>query len=480
MEAASDKVAWTIVRRARKSLGRSMSPSTVPRVHAAGHKRLDRVLDFVAFSARPMPLVTLLDDAPRRIALILEAEVCSLYLLEGEGHQLVMRGNVGFPHRAVGQVRLAVGEGITGQAVEYLRPISADFATEHASYKHIDGLGEENYPAFLAVPIRGKTGPLGAVVVQRKSHPFGDADVELLAVLGGLVAAGIRHAELIDASRDKAPVRKAGGGTRRITLPGTPLVHGRALGAVAALRRPPPRPSHAAGGKEAGAADVRLLHSALDVADKAIHALTSRAKKLALGADSAFLSTYTEILGDGRFRERAEELTLTGAGLPSALSQLAREVTRSATSLTRDSFLEDRARDIEDLCDAVSMLAASDKRAELPTKGVLIGDSLSVFDLLVSSRAQPVGVALTERSTGPRTHILLRLLDVPSILDVRGLFRWASDGDLALVDADHGLLVLNPSKSDIASVRLYKRGREEAHHQAQNRPSPSALPPAND
>jgi len=426
------------------------------RVHAAGHKRLDRVLDFVAFSARPMPLVTLLDEAPRRIALILDASVCSLYLLEGEGHELVMRGNVGFPHRVIGQVRLSVGEGITGQAVEYVRPISAELATEHASYKHIEGLGEENFPAFLAVPIRGKTGPLGAVVVQRKGHAFSDADVELLTVLGALVAAGVRHAELIDASREKGPLRRAGGGTRRVTLPGRPLVAGRTLGAIAALRRPPNHPTSAPAGKGA-VADLRLLHAAFDVAEKAIFALTTRAGEMSAGKDAAFLATYAEILGDQRFRERVEELAGDGMGLPGAFGQVAREVTRTAATVTRDAFLEERARDIEDLCDALSMLAASDKRAELPSKAVLIGDNLSVFDLLVSSRAQPVGVALTERSAGPRARTLLRLLDVPAIVDVNGLFRWASDGDLALLDADHGLLVLNPSKSDIASVREHRR-----------------------
>ena len=88
---------------------------------------------------------------------------------------------------------------------------------------------------------------------------------------------------------------------------------------------------------------------------------------------------------------------------------------------------------------------------------MLVGSNLSVFDLLVSSRAQPVGVALSERTAGPRTRTLLRLLDLPAIVDVNGLFRWASDGDLALLDADHGLLVLNPSKSDIASIREYRR-----------------------
>jgi phosphotransferase system enzyme I (PtsP) len=434
-------------------------------LHAAGDKRLDGVLDFVAFSARPMPLATLLDEAPRRIALILGAAVCSLYLLEGEGHQLVMRGNVGFAHRAIGQVRLSVGEGITGQAVEYLRPISADFATDHASYKHIDGLGEENFPAFLAVPVRGKSGALGALVVQRKGHAFSGADVELLTVLGALVAAGIRHAELIDASREKAPIRRAGGGTRRVNLPGRPLVAGRSLGAIAALRRPPSRPSPGQGGKDAGVADIRLLRSAFDVAEKAIFALTTRAKRLSLGKDAAFLATYTEILGDQRFRERVEELASDGVGLPSALGQVAREVTRTAATVTRDAFLEERARDVEDLCDALSMLAASDKRAELPAKAVLIGDNLSVFDLLVSSRALPVGVALSDHDAGPRARTLLRLLALPAIVDVSGLFRWASDGDLALLDADHGLLVLNPSKSDIASLREYKRARAASRKQ---------------
>jgi phosphotransferase system enzyme I (PtsP) len=119
--------------------------------------------------------------------------------------------------------------------------------------------------------------------------------------------------------------------------------------------------------------------------------------------------------------------------------------------------MEERARDIEDLCDALTMLAASDKRAELPTKAVLVGDALTVFDVLVSSRAHPVAIALTERSSGPRTRALLELMGVPSITDVHGLFRWASDGDVALVDADHGLFVINPTKSEIAAVRERNR-----------------------
>ncbi len=435
------------------------SPSR-SKVHARGNRRLDDVMDLVAFAARPMPLARLLDEAPRRIALIFKADVCSLYLLEGDGNELVMRGNVGFSREALGQVRLAIGQGITGQSVEYMRPISAELAEAHSSYKHFDELDEERFPVFLAVPLRGKGGPLGSIVVQRKAVPWSDADIELLMSLGGLVAAGLRHAELIDANRDKAaPSRRTGGGTRKITLPGRPLVSGRALGAIAALRRPPQRP--AAGGTTAasGAADVRMLRSAFDVAEKAIRGLTTRAAALKLGRDAAFLRTQIEILDDQRFRERAAELAGGGIGLPTALGQVAREVARAAASITRDPFQEERARDVEDLCDAVSMLAQSDRRAELPSKAVLVGDGLSVFDLLVSARAHPVGVALTNRAVGPRTATLLRLLGVPSVTGVEGLFRWASDGDVALVDADHGLFVINPSKSEVAALREYRKSR---------------------
>lgn len=440
-------------------------------VHDRGNKRLDGVLDFLAFAAKPMPLVSLLDEAPRRIAAIFEADVCSLYLVEGDGHELVMRGNVGFAPDALGQVRLAIGEGMTGEAVEYLRPVTSENAGSHRSYKHFDDLGEERFPVFLCIPIRGKAGPLGALVVQRKDTSsdrsererarFADRDIELLAALGAIIAAGIRHAELIDTERDKhtsAP-RKAGGGTRKVTLTGRPFIAGRAIGAIAALRRPSGRSTDASGLRDVRE-QQKLLRGAFDVADKAMRGLSERARSISLGDQADFLATYVDILGDGRFRERAEELIQETGGIGPALGRIAREVTRTAASITRDAFLEERARDIEDLCDALLMLAQSDKRAELPVKGVLVGDGISVFDLLISARAHPVGVVLTDRATGPRTRALLRLMEVPAIVGVEGLFKWASDGDVALLDADHGLFVINPSRSEVSALREYKKAHE--------------------
>lgn len=429
------------------------SAEVTPRIHGRGDTRLDRVLEFVAFVAKPMPLSLLLDEAPRRIASIIRADVASLYLLEGDGDELVMRGNVGFPLGARGNVRLSVGEGITGLAVECLRPISVVGAPEHERYRRFPELGEDRFPVFLAVPILGHNRPLGALVVQRAGDaPFKPSEVNLAVALTAPISGGLRHAQLLDDLRERTQARRTGGGTRKVTLPGAPVVPGTALGAVAALRRP-------ASTQRLGPQneDVRLLRTAFEVAEKALAALVARAVERGVAKEASFLSSYLLIVSDGRLRQRSYELVESGRGIAQALGDVAREAARAATGIVGDPFLQDRARDIEDLCDAIVMLASPDARAELPSKAVLLGDQLTVFDLLVSARAQPVGIALTERAVGPRTQVLLELMGVPSIVDVAGAFRWASPGDVALLDADHGLLVVNPSRADIASVRAARR-----------------------
>lgn len=431
------------------------APSSVrPRIHARGDvARLDEVLDFVTFAAKPMPLVSLLDETPRRIAKILHADVASLYLLEGDGETLVMRGNVGFTDRALGQVRLKLGEGITGTAVEVVRPVSVVAARAHDSYRHFPELGEERFPVFAAVPIIGRRGPLGATVVQRSgTEPFSDGDLELLIALSATISAGVRAAELIDTAREKGTpsTRRTGGGTRKITLPGRPVIKGRALGAVAPIKRPPARPR-----EERRLDDAGRLKGAFDVADKALRGLVKLARRDQLPG-TQFLDTYIEIVNDARLRSETLKLVEAGAGVSEAIDKIVRRVARAA-HFEKSAFLEERARDIEDLCDALLMIASSDPRAELPSKAVLVADHLTVFDVLVSSRAKPVGVALSDRAVGPRTETLLALMGVPAIVDVGGLFRWVEAGDVALLDGDHGLFVLNPSRSEVASLREDRR-----------------------
>jgi len=424
-------------------------PSRVPPSRRAS--TTEGILELIAFVAKQMPLSSLLDGVPHRIANLLGADIASIYLLEGEGDGLVLRGNVGFRPEARGVIRLRVGEGLTGLAVKTMRPVVVVRAPRHDAFRRFDELEEDRYPVFLAAPIPGPDHkPLGALVVQRKERAFDDAEVHLAMALMAPVASAVRGAALLDDLRDKVQ-RKTGGGTRKLMLPGLPVVAGRALGAVAALRRPAKDRQ-----AEKSAHDAARISAGFDQVRRELASLLTRAQRVGVGSQAGFLETYALMADDARLRERAIELVKGGASVAEAISNVAREATRHARGIVGDPFMEQRSADMEDLCDIVSMLAAPDLRATVPSKAVLLGDRITVFDILVTARTQPAGLALTTAGD-PRTRVLLQILGIPAIVDVAMAFRWASPGDIALLDGDHGFLVVNPSRAEVANLRASRR-----------------------
>jgi phosphotransferase system enzyme I (PtsP) len=425
----------------------------VPVVHAKGDAaRLDALLDLMRLVARPGALTVGLDEIPRRLAALFPCDVCSIYLLEGE--ELVMRGNVGFPADALGEVRLAIGQGITGMAVEMMRPISLDVAARHTRNRTFPVLHEERFPIFMATPIAGPSGPLGALVLRRREPPaFDQAEVELATALTAPIAALVERARLSAAlrtARDGGPREGRSAGVRRVTLPGRQLVAGRAVGRLRVFRRPSPRrrPNEPRRGPEELAAALRETMAA---ARRMLESLERRAR--GRGIEVGFLSGHRLFFEDARLPERVLEHAALGGGLAHALTVAGAEASRAA--LRRgDSFSLERARAIDDLCEALALLTG--ELPEVPRGAVMAGEEVTFYDLLVSERLQPAAVVLAAPGT-PLASALLALLGVPAVGDVDGLFRWAADGDVVIVDGDHALVRVNPRRSELARLRDEQR-----------------------
>src|SRR5262249_26980049 len=131
--------------------------SAAPRVHARGEARLDAVLDLAEEASREAPLGEVLAALCQRIAHMLAVDVCSIYLRElevdGRRRALVLRATSGYPQSAVGAVRMRVGEGLTGFAVECLRPVSVARAASDARNKAFEELDETRFPSLCALPL---------------------------------------------------------------------------------------------------------------------------------------------------------------------------------------------------------------------------------------------------------------------------------------------------------------------------------------
>ncbi|HEY8207335.1 MAG TPA: GAF domain-containing protein [Myxococcaceae bacterium] len=428
-----------------------MERRLAPKIHARGDAAgLDAVLELVAFSARPRSLAVALDELPAMIGTALRAQVCSIYLLEGD--DLVMRGNVGFGPEAIGNVRLGVGEGVTGLAVETLRPISLQAASSHASWRHFPGLGEERFPIFLAVPVPGASRPLGALVLQRRDPPaFHGPEIELAAALTAPIASMVERARLVDALEGRRGPGGAAG--RRVTLSGRSIGPGRALGVVFNAPRPS-RKELKGPARAPGAETHQALLAAVLAARRAIGSLEKRLRQK--GEATALLAALRMILDDHRLRERALECAAQGRTLGEALQHVGSEAGRTARR-AGEAFGVERAGRISEVCDALAFFALPDRPAP-PRKAVLVCDALSAFDLLTSvGVAFPAAVVTAEPASAGSFRALLEHLRLPVIAEVPSLLRWATDGERALVDGDHGLVSLNPRHSEVEVFRAGRR-----------------------
>ena len=143
-----------------------------------------RALIDLANSARP--LEDTLCAMCKLVGDIASVDVVSVYLRESRatGDALVLRGNVGFPASAIGTVELALFDGLTGVVAERRRPVTVAIAQHDRRYKHVEGIGEERFPAYLGVPLLDGEAVIGVFVLQRvRPVQFTPADVALASSL---------------------------------------------------------------------------------------------------------------------------------------------------------------------------------------------------------------------------------------------------------------------------------------------------------
>lgn len=143
-----------------------------------------------------LDLEELLAQLPRLIGRLIEFDAFAVYLLDDRRGELRVAYSVGYP--AGDPVRLAVGEGLVGAAVETLAPILVSDVTLDPRYVGIvPGMYSE-----LVVPVVHKARPIGALnILSHNRDQFSASDVALLRQFGAHVAVGIANARLFEQSR---------------------------------------------------------------------------------------------------------------------------------------------------------------------------------------------------------------------------------------------------------------------------------------
>jgi phosphotransferase system enzyme I (PtsP) len=418
-------------------------------VHGSEDRRIDGILALIEESARVAPLEEVLQRMCEQVASIAHAEVVSVYVREEqEGRAvLILRANIGFPSEMLGNVRLEMGEGITGFAAECLRPVSADVAAKDTHYKHFPELGEDLFPSFLSVPLVMGGRAAGVLNLQRREGgDFTPTEVALAAALA------VPFSLALDRALNRAVRVEALESGRSARLTGTIIGRGRTVGTAQSVLtfralKEPAGPGNAA---------AEIVKTAIARVSEQVARVVARLDgELEPDARRALAGLHVT-LQDQRLLSSMESMCAE-LGVVAGLRKVARDYVAVPYMVGGagpiDPWLSARAVEIEDLCLWIAGEATGDTGPG-PGSIAVVAERLGAFGAMwVAARGISgvlVGGSIPEDSLA---RALARAAKLPIVAEVAGLFAWVRAGDTLLVDADQGVVRVNPSASMVAQYR---------------------------
>lgn len=140
------------------------------------HEVVDRVVEFVTG--------------------VVKCDSCLVYLLEG--NDLVLRASKNPHPDVVDRLKLPMGKGITGWVAEHREPVAIRRnASQDPRFQFFHELPEDEFEAFLSVPILCRDRVVGVINVQhRLPHIYRPRQIRLISTIGFLVGAIIELARL--------------------------------------------------------------------------------------------------------------------------------------------------------------------------------------------------------------------------------------------------------------------------------------------
>jgi signal transduction histidine kinase len=137
--------------------------------------------------------------AARIITAATDSDVCFVHVLDDTERSLTLAGATPPFDAEVGKIRLPLGQGISGWVASHREPVVISHDKESdPRYLPFESLRGRDFTSMVSVPMETAPGGLVGVlnvhtVAQRE---FGDRDVEMLLVIGRLIAGAMHQARL--------------------------------------------------------------------------------------------------------------------------------------------------------------------------------------------------------------------------------------------------------------------------------------------
>ena len=429
-----------------------------------------------------LSLKAFLDKAVQMVARHMQAAVCSIYIYDEDSEQLVLRATTGLEPSSVGRVRLAVGEGIVGAALEGRRPIVQRVASEHPSFKAVPGIAEERYEAFLAVPITRGIAAIGVLAIQRDvGTPFDDDDALALRAVASQLANALENARLLmDAKGSGESARREGQRrpTRRARMPrsgraerfsGQTAAEGQAVGPAALFDREGVYESFAQR-KYRRTYGKRDFEQAVVATEHQLEELQAKVEDKLSDVASLIFTAHLLILKDPEFTGGVLARIGRGESAPRAVLHVASSYLQRFER-SESAYIKDKVHDVKDVVvRLLSNIVGESAAIDSQPGSIVVARELYPSDLLELSALGAAGVVLVTGGASSHLSILARSLVLPLIIVRDERLLGVAEGATVMLDGTGGVVQVNPDESALQRFFDQRAIMEHSERQVPGQP----------
>ena len=377
------------------------------------------------------------------VAQHLQAEVCSIYLFYEDTQELELRATKGLNADHIGNVKLKLGEGLTGLALKELRPICEQNASKNENFKFFPGLGEEMFESFLAVPVvRGRT-RIGVMVIQNtKKNFFADEDITVLRAITSQLANTIEMTRIILAVEEEHDLRK-----EEFYEEDTDVIRGQvgssgfAMAEATVIDEDPKKISVDSDRQYT----YEDLEQAFAITEKQLEDMQTQIEEKLADVASLIFSAQILMLKDKTFVDGIRNAVSEGDNPPEAVQRIVNQYIAKFEKIP-NPYIREKVNDVRDIGRRLlkNLTGQTDEKSDMEGK-IIIAKELLPSDALKYSSQGVKGILVLRGGSTGHLAILAQSLQIPLIIaDVANLMR-VPIGTEVIMDGNQGLVYVNPS-----------------------------------
>ena len=371
----------------------------------------------------------------------MNTQCCSIYFADYSRDNFVLMATDGLNPAAVGQFRVGFTEGLVGLVAQREEPINLAYAKSHPRFVTSDLVKEDQYNAFLSVPVVHQKRVLGVIVVQQSAaRVFSEDEESFLITLSAQLAPQLADAQIQtllnqDDVSQRSTMLKGISGSAGIAIGDAYVVLPKVDFSSVEMRKEPDKLKQ----KE-------LFLQAVAATRKEFSTLAMSMQGQLPSEAVAVFEVYLQLL-DARSLGRDVEIEIAdGWCAKSALKRVIERLVQQFNAM-QDPYIKERAVDVKDIGLRVlhHLLNTEKATKPYPDNTILVAHTMTPAMLAHVPKERLKGVVSVHGAANSHASILTKAMNIPTIWGINDIPLLQFDNKQLILDAYAGRVYLNPS-----------------------------------